>query len=59
MKKRFYMSKTFWANLLIGGAIIAEGVTGREVAVSLEVQAAILAVINLMLRKVTKEPVGW
>ena len=59
MVKHFLKSKTFWANLLIGGAIIAEGVIGEEVVIPLEVQAAILAVVNLMLRKVTKEPVSW
>ena len=57
--KRFWASRTFWVNLLAGAILIAEGVTGSEVIIPLEVQAAILAFINLILRKVTKEPVSW
>ncbi len=57
--KPFWKSKTLWVNLIAAIALIAEGVTGREVVIPLEVQASILAVVNLVLRKVTKEPVGW
>jgi hypothetical protein len=57
--KRFYRSKTFWTNLLAAGALIYQGVTGEELVIPLEVQASILAVVNLVLRKVTKEPVSW
>ena len=57
--KRFYRSKTFWINVIAATILIAEGVSGREVVIPLEVQAAILAVVNLVLRKVTKEPVSW
>lgn len=57
--KRFYMSRTFWANLILGGALIAEGVTGQEVVIPIEIQVGILALVNLALRKVTKEPVSW
>lgn len=56
--KRFYRSKTFWVNLLAGIALIAEGAFGEEV-LPLEVQMAALAVVNLVLRKVTREPVSW
>ena len=57
--KKFWFSRTFWTNLLLGGALIAEGVTGREVVIPLEVQAVALAGINLLLRMVTREPVSW
>ena len=57
--KHFLKSKTFWVNLLAGIVLIAESVAGEEVVIPLEAQAAILAVVNLMLRKVTREPVGW
>lgn len=59
MLKPFWRSRTFWVNLLAAGALVAEGVFGREVAIPLEVQATILAAINLALRAVTREPVGW
>lgn len=58
MKKSFWRSKTFWLNLIAAGILIAEAVTGEEIVLPLEAQAAILAVINLMLRKVTREPIG-
>lgn len=58
MRKRFWASKTFWVNLLAGIALIAEGVTGYE-AFPLEAQATVLAVANLILRMVTREPVSW
>lgn len=57
--KPFWRSKVFWVNLLAAAALVAEGVFGREVVIPLEAQATILAAINLMLRAVTREPVGW
>ena len=59
MMKRFYQSRTFWVNFLAAGVLIAQGVTGEEIAMSLEVQALCLAAINLVLRAVTREPIGW
>ena len=53
--KKFYLSKTFWVNLIALVAIVAFGIE----AVSPETQVAILAVINMILRLVTKEPVVW
>jgi uncharacterized membrane protein len=57
--KRFWRSKTFWVNALAAVALIAEGVSGREFVIPIETQAVILAAINLVLRKVTREPIGW
>lgn len=54
MKKKWYLSKTLWANLIAGAAIIAQAVTGEEI-ISPEAQAGILAVINIVLRIVTSE----
>ena len=59
MVKPFWRSRVFWINVIAATLLIAEGVTGEEVAISLEVQAIILAGINLVLRWVTREPVGW
>jgi len=51
--KPFYASKTFWVNLIAGVALVAQGVTGKEV-IPLDVQASILAGVNILLRFVTK-----
>ena len=59
MTKRFYMSRTLWVNVLAGLGLIAQGVTGNEFAFPVEAQATVLAVANLILRMVTREPVGW
>ena len=58
MTKPFWVSKTLWINLLAIIAIIAQGVTGNEV-INAEAQVGILALINLVLRLVTKEPINW
>uniref|UniRef100_A0A6M3LXD4 Holin n=1 Tax=viral metagenome TaxID=1070528 RepID=A0A6M3LXD4_9ZZZZ len=58
MAKKFYTSKTLWVNLIALVAIILQLATGKE-AFNLEAQASLLAVINLVLRLVTKKPVGW
>ena len=59
MKKSFLKSRTFWVNFLAGCVLIAQGITGNEVVMSLEIQALCLATINLVLRAVTREPIGW
>lgn len=59
MKKSFLKSRTFWINVIAATILIAEGATGSEVVIPLELQAGILAGINLILRSVTREPVGW
>jgi Ca2+-binding EF-hand superfamily protein len=55
--KSIYKSKTFWVNVV---ALIALGVQqkyGYVVDESMQVQA--LAVINVLLRTITSEPVTW
>lgn len=59
MVKPFWRSRTFWLNIIVAAALIAEGVTGKHVVVPVEVQAIILAGINLVLRALTKEPISW
>jgi len=58
--KHWYASKTLWVNFLAIVAIILNNQFGIELDV--EVQAAlatsILAIINIVLRFVTKQPVG-
>ncbi len=57
--KPFWKSKTFWINVLAAGVLVAEGITGESVIMGLEIQALVLACINLVLRAVTREPLGW
>ena len=52
--KKWYTSKTLWANLI---AIIAILVTGDEL--DAQTVGAILAVLNMVLRLITKENLIW
>ena len=56
--KSVFTSKTFWVNIIAIGAMVAQGVSGRDL-VPLEIQGSILGVINVILRTITKEPVTW
>ena len=51
--KRWYTSKTLWANLLAITALVAQAEFGYVLDV--EAQAVILAGINLILRIITKK----
>ena len=55
---KWYASKTLWTNAVALVAMILQGVLGKEV-IPLELQASILAAINMVLRFVTKQPVSW
>jgi len=56
--KSVFTSKTFWTNLIALAAMIIQGLTGKEL-VSLEVQGTLLAIVNIVLRTITKQPVTW
>jgi len=58
MSKSFWLSKTFWVNLLAIMAIMAQYLTGNEVF-DAEAQVIILGMINLILRVFTNQPVKW
>lgn len=49
MKKSLFMSKTFWANILGGIAVVGSGQLGITIPHATE----ILAVANVLLRTVT------
>lgn len=51
--KPFWKSKTFWVNILAGGAMLVQQVTGSFI-VSPEEQGAFIVLANLILRAVTK-----
>lgn len=55
--KPWYTSKTLWINLLAIGALIAQSQFGY--ILSPEIQAAILGIVNLVLRTVTNSPLDW
>jgi len=56
MGKPFWRSKTFWVNIIAVIGIMTQ--TQFGFVISPEEQAALLGVINLILRAVTKEPIG-
>ena len=58
MRKQFYRSKTFWVAVISFAAIVAQEVTGEEV-IPAEAQVGILAVVMIVLRTVTRGPIGW
>lgn len=55
--KIWYASKTIWLNLLSLVAILVQTQTGFVIDAEMEV--AILGIINLILRIVTKEEIVW
>ncbi|RJQ22016.1 MAG: hypothetical protein C4560_03045 [Nitrospiraceae bacterium] len=55
--KNILQSKTFWVNIIAVLAMLAQTQTGF--IIEPEAQAAILSVINIILRFVTKSPVVW
>lgn len=55
--KKFWASKTFWVNVL---AVAAIGIQSRYgFVVGPELQALALAGVNLVLRKITDQPIVW
>jgi hypothetical protein len=56
--KKWYASKTLWSNTLMLAGVIALNATGKDLLTP-EVQAAILVVVNVILRVVTKEEITW
>lgn len=55
--KPVWLSKTFWVNIIAVIAMMAQSKYGFVIDV--EAQVAILGVVNMLLRMVTKKPVAW
>lgn len=55
--KKLWHSKTFWANLLSLGAVVAQNQTG--VTINAELQLSLLAAVNILLRSVTTSEIDW
>lgn len=58
VEKVWYNSKTLWANAVMLVAMFAQQATGKDLLTS-DVQASVIAVINVGLRLLTKDRVTW
>ncbi len=56
--KKWYESKTVWVNGLILIAAVAQFIAGKEVIPAGD-QAAIITLLNLILRVITKGKITW
>ena len=56
--KKFWLSKTFWVNMIALWAMVCQAVIGYELF-DLEAQAGILAAINIILRMITNQTIVW
>ena len=57
-QKKWYYSKTLWANFVAVIAIAVQGLTGKEL-INPEVQGSVLGIANLALRLITKSDLVW
>lgn len=55
--KKFWLSKTFWVNVLAIGAMVAQSQFGF--VLSPETQMSALAAVNVALRLITREEIVW
>lgn len=57
--KKFYYSKTMWINVIVICVVAIAALMGIDVdmATQTELAAAILAILNIILRIFTKEPI--
>lgn len=55
--KKIWLSKTFWINILALVGMVAQ--SQSSFVINPEMQIAILGVINIILRVVTKQEVTW
>jgi hypothetical protein len=55
--KKWYYSKTFWANIVAGALVIVQ--TNYGFVVPAEYQMLIMGAINMGLRKISSGPIVW
>ena len=55
--KKWWMSRTFWANVVAIICLIVRGQYGYTL--SPEEEGIIFFLLNLILRKITKQPITW
>lgn len=58
-QKDFWKSKTFWVNMIAMVAFIIQLLWIKDFVMPVEIQGAILAVINFILRWATNEEIVW
>lgn len=58
-QKEFWKSKTFWINTIAMIVFLVQIFWDQNFIIQPQVQGAILAVINFILRLVTKEEIVW
>lgn len=51
-------SKTLWANIIALIAVGIQQVTGQQI-IDPQDQVALLGVVNIILRNITKDPIKW
>ena len=57
MPKKWYTSKTLWVNAIAAAALILQAKFGF--IFDIESQGALLVIVNLILRVITKEEIVW
>jgi hypothetical protein len=55
--KKWYYSKTFWANIIAGVAVVAQ--TSYGFVFPMEYQMLALSLVNMGLRKISTGAVTW
>lgn len=55
--KKWYTSKTLWANVVLIVSILLQMKLGF--LIEPEIQALVVTLINIVLRKITKQPLSW
>jgi len=56
-KKQWYYSKTVWVNFIALGALVSQSHYGF--VISPEIQLALLTIVNVGLRSITKDEIVW
>jgi len=56
--KHWWTSKTLWVNIISVAAIVYAGYTGKVENVETWLARG-LPIVNILLRLVTKQPLGW
>ena len=55
--KLFLKSKTFWLNVLGVSIMVAQFVLDKELLIDIDLQALVLAILNILIRFQTNEPI--
>lgn len=53
MEKQWYLSRTLWVNAVAGVAVVIQVITGTAI-VDPEAQSAIIVIVNMLMRVITR-----